>query len=110
MPGFKLNIAMVRDCPPLLTLKAALETMGRPSDRDYGVLAVHDIIDNRLEFGLFRTKEVKVANVEKSNGAIRRNVVVKDELYEASVRMAGENIGVLEVYSGSVKSTEVVGE
>ena len=57
MPGYKNNIALIKDCPPLITLKAALETLGRPSDKDYGVLAVHDIMDGRLVFGIFRTKE-----------------------------------------------------
>ena len=110
MPGYKNNIALIKDCPPLITLKAALETLGRPSDKDYGVLAVHDIMDGRLVFGIFRTKEVKTAQVEKSDGSVSHGIVKKDVLYEASVRVTEAGLGVLEVYSGSIKSIEVVGE
>lgn len=132
MSSFKLNIGLVRDCPPLITLKAALETVGRPSDKDYGVLAVHDISDGRLEFGLFRTKEVKLQKVEKTDGSLSRPITYKDELYEAMIRLQPatvaeggsetadesteqvaqptERIGVLEVYTGSAKAAGKVGE
>ena len=117
MSSFKLNVGLVRDCPPLITLKAALETIGRPSDKDYGVLAVHDVVEARLEFGLFKTKEVKLQKVEKTDGSLQRPTAYKDELYEAMIRFkpnegeaAADSIGVLEVYTGSAKAVTKVGE
>ena len=110
MSSFKINIALVKECPPLITLKAALETVGRPSDKDYGVLGVHEIIGNRLEFAIFRTKTMKVKQVEKSDGSVSVGAILKDELFEAAIRLTGESLGVLEVYSGSAKSTDRIGE
>lgn len=110
MASHKLNIALVRDCPPLITLKAALETVGRPSDKDYGVLGVNEISNDKLVFAIFKTKEVKLQKVEKTDGAVNHPTTSKDTIFEASMRMTENQIGVLEVYTGSQKAIDTVGE
>lgn len=116
MASHKINLAMVRKCPSLLTVKTALDTVGRPTDKDYGVLAVHDIKDgNELEFAIFRTKEIKVQKVEKTDGRVEKPVVYKDELYEAALRRAddadnADGLATLEVYTGSLKSIDTLSE
>lgn len=111
MPSFKLNLALIRDCPPLLTLKAALETLGRPADKDHGVLVVHDIVEDHIEFGLFQTKTVKSQVVDKTTGEVLRPESTRDVLFEAATRRPGAgDLGVLEVYTGSATSHETVGE
>jgi hypothetical protein len=115
MASHRLNLALVRKCPPLLTVKAALDTIGRPSDKDYGVLAVHDIKDGeQLEFAIFRTKEIKVPKVDKANGSVERPVVYKDEMYEAAIMRSENNntdsLATLEVYNSSAKSIDTIGE
>jgi hypothetical protein len=117
MSAFKINLALIRDCPSLLTLKAALETLGRPSDRDYGVMGVGDVIEGKLPFEFFKTKEQKVPQVDKLDGSLRQPTIRKDDIFKCAVRMASNvtpaqvgTIAVLEVYSGSSASIEKVKE
>ena len=110
MSSYKINIALVQNCPPLLQVKVALEALGRPSDRDYGVLAVHDIVEGKLDFGLFRSRHIKVQQVEKTDGSVTTPQIIKDDLHEAMLRQVNDEVTVLEVFTGSVASIDTVGE
>ena len=111
MSSFRINLALVKKCPPLLTLKTALETLGRPSDKDYGVMGVSDIIDDKLTFEFFKTREQTMPRVDKQDGSIQTPTVKKDDTFKASIRMAGNSsVGVMELYTGSAATMDKVAE
>ena len=109
MAALKLNVGLVRHCPPAMTVKAALDTYGRPKDKSWGVLDTTDL-GQKVEFSLYRTRNTTAQQVDRDSGSVGQTVTPKDDVYRARLNGRSDENGVLEVYDGSAKTIETVGE
>jgi hypothetical protein len=112
MASYKINIGMIDHAPSLTVAKVALDQLGRPSDKEYGVQVVHDIIEGKLQFTSYTTQTIKVPQIETVKGGLETKQLPKTQLFEAMLREFSptDKVGVLEVFTGSVKSLDKVAE
>jgi hypothetical protein len=112
MTSFKINIGLVDRAPSLMVAKVALDQLGRPSDKEYGVQVVHDIVEGRLQFTSYTTQTIKVPQIQTTDGGLETKQLPKTQLFDAMLRefSSVDKLGVLEVFTGSVKSLDKVAE
>jgi len=109
MASHKHNTGLVRTCPSIIQVVAALSTYGRPTDKEFGVMGDPTTTSSStmVEFEFYVTRSGKTKQVDATTGAITCPIVRKDEVHKARLDCLEDGSGVLEVYTGSAKSLEV---
>ncbi len=105
MATFKLNIAIVRGCPPPDELDKALADYALPADDEFGVLN-HSATPQAVFGTVVRKVQQAVQRLDAENREVTAAAVEKVQVYPFGIHPNSE---VLEVYAGSATALEQMG-
>jgi hypothetical protein len=105
MASFKLNIAMIRGCPPPQTLLEALKDYGLPEQEEFGVLECAAAAKSVSAVVVRKSRQV-VQKLDSENHAVTSDAVEKATLLPFTVR---PDMELLEIYAGSARAIEDIG-
>jgi len=105
MASYQLNLARLRNCPPVAALAKAVAAFGLPKDEEFGVLS-HSATDHAVFATLVRKTQAAVTRLDEQTGEVTTAAVEKATVYPLAVKPRAE---LLETYAGSETGLEQVG-
>ena len=105
MASFKLNIARIRNCPPVGKVAKAIEAFGAPETEEFAVIN-HSAAEQSVFATVVRKTQQSLQLLDAKSRQITATTVEKVTAYPFALRVQAQ---LLEVYAGSSAAIEQVG-